>query len=478
VVAFFEITFIAKHRKWAVGSLVMAQIKAESPFLVRSERTQKGSVAILSLKRDQQMPIYLRDSSQEIADPIANTRFGSYPHSTLLDKSWGSQVIATNVNATETRKGKKRKRADNGDNSKEENFESSAPAYEAASRGFAHILPPTPEMWTVSLPHRTQVVYTPDYSFILQKLQARPGDTIIEAGAGSGSFTHASARAVFSGYPPSGDLNQTNGHVGSRRTRRGKVCSFEYHEPRAKQLQQEVEDHDLEGVVIVTHRDVYEKGFLLENDVSPEADVIFLDLPEPRRALEHLVRLPPGGTASALNSKSAARVCTFSPCIEQVQQTVEALQRLGWVEISTFEIQHKRLDVRRDLVSLNYEGLRGVNASAANVDEAVAKLKELDAKITQFHESSAKQDQSSGPKAGKKGAKATDASIETKKERLDRIKQEDKDRKVWREGKLVHKTEPELKTHTSYLTFAMLPQAWSQEDEAKAMEKWFNAKAA
>ena len=53
----------------------------------------------------------------------------------------------------------------------------------------------------MALPHRTQVVYTPDYSYILQRLKVRPGSRIIEAGAGSGSFTHASARAVFSGYP-------------------------------------------------------------------------------------------------------------------------------------------------------------------------------------------------------------------------------------------------------------------------------------
>lgn len=447
----------------------MARNAEESPFLVRSGSTQKKSLAIISLKRDQQMPVFLQYPEENSGDAITNTRFGSYPHSTLLDKPWGSQIIATNVNATETKKGKKRKREDDG-NSRGNQNDVLPPAYEAASRGFAHILPPTPELWTVSLPHRTQVVYTPDYSFILQKLMARPGDTIIEAGAGSGSFTHASARAVFNGYPPGDDHNLTNGHRTSRRQRYGKVCSFEYHEPRSKQLQQEVRDHNLEGLVTVTHRDVYENGFLLEDGVSPGADVIFLDLPEPRKALEHLVRLPLDGSASALNPKSAARLCTFSPCIEQVQQTVETMQRLGWVEISTFEVQHKRLDVRRDMTSLNYEGLRGVNASAANVEEAVEKLKELDAKITQFHENS-KQERTDGGEAGKKGKKATNASLETKKERLDRIKEEDKERKVWREGRLVHKTESELKTHTSYLTFAVLPQVWTADDEKNMLQE-------
>ena len=78
--------------------------------------------------------------------------------------------------------------------------------------------------------------------------------------------------------------------------------------------------------------------------------------------------------------------------------------------------------------------------------------------------------------AGKKSKKATNASLETKKERLNRIKEEDKERKVWREGRLVHKTEPELKTHTSYLTFAVLPQLWTSEDEENMLRKWINAK--
>jgi tRNA (adenine57-N1/adenine58-N1)-methyltransferase len=442
-----------------------------SPFLARKDSTQNETLVIISLKRDQQVPVLLKDLPRNSKNAITNTRFGSYPHSTLRDKPLGSQIIATNVNAKDTKKGTKRKRENINEGNKEGD-DILPPAYEPASRGFAHILPPTPELWTVSLPHRTQVVYTPDYSFILQKLKARPGDTIIEAGAGSGSFTHASARAVFNGYPTHADSYLTNGHALARQKRYGKVCSFEYHEPRSQQLQLEVEDHGLGGVVRVMHRDVYDKGFLLDEGLSPEADVIFLDLPEPRRALEHLVRSPPDGAASPLNPEGPARLCTFSPCIEQVQQTVEAMQRFGWVEISTFEVQHKRLDVRREMISLNYEGLRGVNASAANIEEAVAKLKELEAKIAHFHETS--KTETAGGKSEKGGKKVTNANLETKKDRLDRIKEEDKERKVWREGRLVHRTEPELKTHTSYLTFAILPQVWSEQDEKRMLQKWDN----
>jgi tRNA (adenine57-N1/adenine58-N1)-methyltransferase len=45
-------------------------------------------------------------------------------------------------------------------------------------------------------------------------------------------------------------------------------------------------------------------------------------------------------------------------------------------------------------------------------------------------------------------------------------------RKLFKEGRLVHRTEPEVKTHTSYLTFATLPTVWSEEDEAAAAARW------
>ena len=77
--------------------------------------------------------------------------------------------------------------------------------------GYIHILRPTPELWTLSLPHRTQILYLPDIAYITMKLGVRPGGTVIEAGTGSGSMTHALSRSV--------------GSI-------GKVRSFEYHRPR------------------------------------------------------------------------------------------------------------------------------------------------------------------------------------------------------------------------------------------------------
>lgn len=245
-----------------------------SPFFNPGSVSASGALAILHLKRDHLVPTVLDQDFG--AGKVTNTRFGSFPHSTLVGKPWGTQVLASKVVGGRAKKaGKKRKR--------EDEEESDLPL---ASSGFVYLLPPTPETWTQALPHRTQVVYTPDYSYILQKLRVRPGDCLIEAGAGSGSFTHAAARAVFSGYP--GSKQQLVGGQLERR-RIGKVYSFEFHKPRAESLRQELKEHKLDSIVEVTHRDVYQDGFGIEREANeqgdsasePRADAIFLDLPAP-----------------------------------------------------------------------------------------------------------------------------------------------------------------------------------------------------
>lgn len=36
----------------------------------------------------------------------------------------------------------------------------------------------------------------------------------------------------------------------------------------------------------------------------------------------------------------------------------------------------------------------------------------------------------------------------------------------------MHRTQSDLKTHTSYLVFAVLPRLWSEDDETAAQAKW------
>jgi tRNA (adenine57-N1/adenine58-N1)-methyltransferase catalytic subunit len=50
------------------------------------------------------------------------------------------------------------------------------------SKGYGFVLQPNAELWTLNLPHRTQILYTPDISLILLQLEIKPGSVIIEAG--------------------------------------------------------------------------------------------------------------------------------------------------------------------------------------------------------------------------------------------------------------------------------------------------------
>ncbi|KAK0626401.1 S-adenosyl-L-methionine-dependent methyltransferase [Immersiella caudata] len=456
-----------------------------SPFLDPGSLTKANSLAVIQLSRDNFVPVYLKQIDGEhdgyAEGAVLNTRFGSFPHSTLIGVPWGSQIRASKVDTGS--RGRKRKRqggddategasseANESKNQKSDQANADSangtkPPLATDTSGFVHVLPPTPEIWTTSLPHRTQVVYTPDYSYVLYRLRAKPGSTIIEAGAGSGSFTHASVRAVYNGYPSEGK-------------RAGKVVSFEYNEERYHKMQEELQEHGLKDIVHLTHRNVYKDGFLL-NGKSPEADAVFLDLPAPWEALHHLSRRDPkkddGNQTewiSPLHPKKSAHLCTFSPCIEQVTKTVSVMRRLGWIDIEMVEIANRRLHTLRDRVGLNLQVDRGVNNSPRDVEEALTRLTEIEDRF---------REQARPPKAaGEDTEMGEDGSVKQEDPAEDPAlngKPKSEAPKPgpkfpWQDGRLITRGEPEIKTHTSYLVFATLPIEWTEEDEAAAAAKY------
>lgn len=467
-----------------------------SPFLHAGNKSTADNLAIVHLKRDLLQPTILRerDDQDEGYDEgkVLNTRFGSFPHKTLIDVPWGSQVRASLVDTGSRGRQEKRKR-------KREESEAGSEQQEkkpvAASSGFIHLLPPTPETWTSSLPHRTQVVYTPDYSYILHRIRARPGTSLIEAGAGSGSFTHASSRAVYSGYPSSSIASDGKP---SKKRKLGKVWSFEFHEQRHEKLVREIKDHRLEEIVDITHRDVCRDGFLVSGQ-SPNATAVFLDLPAPWLALPHLSRTnlhekaktdakiaeiishiaePTEPFVPVVSPKSTIHICTFSPCIEQVQKTISVMRHLGWLDIEMVEVSHKNIEVRRERVGISKDNDRGVLATPATVEEAVARLKEVEGHFLKFHNGNISETTGEDRENGEESNPATPAVPPAKKEPRENPNSKAKilealvERKIYKDGRLVHRAEPELKTHTSYLVFAVLPIEWTEEDEAKAREKF------
>lgn len=472
-----DITNASQPASASLGTRIV--MSKASPFLEPGLRTSPNTLAIVSLSRDNFQPLTLKQSTGAVdgyaEGATLNTRFGSFPHSTLLDIPWGSQVRASVVDTGSRGRKRRREEVESEDTpipSQDEGDDKATPSSLAkavvAPSGFVYILRPTPELWTSSLPHRTQVVYTPDYSYILQRIRARPGSRIIEAGAGSGSFTHASARAVYNGYPR------------SVAEKKGKVFSFEFHEPRYEKMQEEIKNHSLEGIVHITHRDVYRDGFSIDGK-SPEATAVFLDLPAPWEALHHLSRrkIQKGGKEdendgnweSPLDPKQSVYICTFSPCIEQVTRTVTEMRTLGWTDIDMVEIAHKRFTVTRERVGVNLPSERGINPTPADVNEAVKKLKSDIRRTLDFHKAQQSRPDSEAPDS-KMDVDEQAPNGSTKPTPNGEGAAEADGELTFLQGRVVHRTETELKTHTSYLVFAILPPEWDDDAEAAALAKW------
>ena len=83
---------------------------------------------------------------QVTAGKLFNSKFGSYRHDDLIGLPYGSKVASSH------------------------------------GRGFIHVLRPTPELWTMALPHRTQILYLADIAFVTSWLNIKPGSNVIEAG--------------------------------------------------------------------------------------------------------------------------------------------------------------------------------------------------------------------------------------------------------------------------------------------------------
>jgi tRNA (adenine57-N1/adenine58-N1)-methyltransferase len=181
-----------------------------------------------------------------------------------------------------------------------------------------HVLRVTPELFTLSIPHRTQIIYHADISAILMGLNIVPGSVVVEAGTGSASLSFSIAHKIA----PS-----------------GRLFTFEVDHARAEHNRQLLHAVTDPGVVTLEERDVVEKGF-------PEtivADAVFLDLPSPWLAI----------AAAGKALKDNGRLCTFSPSIEQVSKNVDAMKANKFHEIRTVEVMLKPwgLDLPKEAVT-------------------------------------------------------------------------------------------------------------------------------
>ncbi|XP_030786198.1 tRNA (adenine(58)-N(1))-methyltransferase catalytic subunit TRMT61A isoform X2 [Rhinopithecus roxellana] len=239
-------------------------------FVAYEELIKEGDTAILSLGHGAMVAVRVQRGAQ------TQTRHGVLRHSVdLIGRPFGSKVTC-------------------------------------GRGGWVYVLHPTPELWTLNLPHRTQILYSTDIALITMMLELRPGSVVCESGTGSGSVSHAIIRTIA----PTGHLH-----------------TVEFHQQRAEKAREEFQEHRVGCWVTVRTQDVCRSGF----GVSHVADAVFLDIPSPWEAVGH--------AWDALKVEGG-RFCSFSPCIEQVQRTCQALAACGFSELSTLEVLPQVYNVR------------------------------------------------------------------------------------------------------------------------------------
>jgi tRNA (adenine57-N1/adenine58-N1)-methyltransferase len=200
---------------------------------------------------------------------------GVLKHDDLIGKSWGSQVFS----------------------------HTGAPFF---------LLQPSLSDILNELPRTTQILYPKDIGYILIQMGVTPGQTVMEAGTGSGSMTIALATAIGS---------------------EGKVISYEQKPDVQNLARKNVERIGLASRVTFKLRDIQE-GF-----DETEADAFFLDVQNPFDYISQVRNaLKPGGFFGSI-----------LPTFNQVEKTLHALRKnkFAFIEVCELILRYYKPDASR-----------------------------------------------------------------------------------------------------------------------------------
>lgn len=124
------------------------------------------------------------------------------------------------------------------------------------------------------------------------------------------------------------------------------------------------------------------------------------------------------------------------------------------------EVAHRQIEVRREKYGVEGDG-RGI-PGPRSVDEAVNRLRTFEERAKTFREGHPSKTPRGVTDDAENDIEMSESPAPQSKSSVPGFKQ----------GTLIHRTENELKTHTSYLVFAILPRAWTEADEQRCREKW------
>lgn len=180
-----------------------------------------------------------------------------------------------------------------------------------SSLGFKFLaLKPLLRDYVMKSARQTQIMYPKDIALLIMFSGIGPGSRVVEAGTGTGALTMSLAFFVRP---------------------RGKVYSYEIREEFHEIAMKNLKRAGVEGAVELKSKDITlgidEKG----------VDAVVLDLATPWIVVPHAyTALKPSGT-----------IVSFSPTVDQIINTTEALNDHGFVDTETIECLMRGMQVER-----------------------------------------------------------------------------------------------------------------------------------
>jgi tRNA (adenine57-N1/adenine58-N1)-methyltransferase len=228
------------------------------PWNLNTTHSQPGDLALLVGLRHKHFIFPL------VPGESFHTHRGILKHDDLIGKPWGSQVFS----------------------------HQGSPFF---------LLQPSLADLLLDLKRSTQIMFPKDIGFILTSMSVGPGQTLLEAGTGSGSMTVALAFAVGS---------------------QGRVVTYE-RRPEFQALARK----NLARLGLVG-RVEFKLGDIVDGIAEKDVDAIFLDLPNPWDYIPQArLALKPGGF-----------FCSLVPTFNQVQTLLMALRREAFAFIEVCEL--------------------------------------------------------------------------------------------------------------------------------------------
>ncbi|WP_448378138.1 tRNA (adenine-N1)-methyltransferase [Fervidobacterium sp.] len=163
-----------------------------------------------------------------------------------------------------------------------------------------YLLQPTYIDDIFSMKRKTQIVYPKDSSYIVMKLDIKPGSRVIDTGVGSGAMCAAMARLVGN---------------------EGKVYAYERREDFYKLATQNLTEWGLIDRVELKLRDIA-FGFDETN-----VDALLLDVPDPENYIQVCWEALGGG----------GRIGVICPTVNQVSMVLEKMYELPFIDVEVWE---------------------------------------------------------------------------------------------------------------------------------------------